>query len=87
MNYFKFDGFLMDYYHDLAAAAGGLGLPADAGRLDNRFDAFRHSLMSAQLTTLFGSKVARLITDMHEIDFPGTTQQTNMDRWNNAFGR
>lgn len=68
------------------------GLP---GRIDGPADAYRHILWAAELTRLYGPKVAYVITSAHELtnivgDLFGwndnrTSQSTAMDMHNNQI--
>jgi hypothetical protein len=74
---------------ELANQLGGLDVnpdPRDPYHND-QYDAFRHALLSAELTETFGKSIAKYIADNHE-DVPGNpVAENNMDRWNNDVGR
>jgi len=73
----------------LADGFGGLtpnSQPLQLGHND-QYDAYRHALVSAELTRLLGSEHAKSIMDKHETDNPNPAPENNMDRWNNRVGR
>lgn len=53
---------------------------------DDRYDAYRHALLSAKLAEAYGDTNARAITDSHEGLVPNSELGQNMDRWNNDVG-
>ncbi len=64
------------------AESVGAQLP---GRTDGMADAYRHILLSAELTRKYGSDYAATILDMHEDGYWGTSA-TGMDNYNNNIG-
>jgi hypothetical protein len=54
---------------------------------NDRYDAFRHALISAELTRFLGEHKAKKIMDQHENDHPNLPNESSMDLWNNDVGR
>lgn len=51
------------------------------GHNDQR-DAFRHALISAELTRLVGPVISKILMDSHEKNNPNLPNEANMDYWN-----
>ncbi len=75
--------------YNLAQQYGGLTGNSDPTERahNDAYDAYRHTLMSAELTGKFGADVAKWLMDNHEKENPNPPSETNMDKWNNGVGR
>jgi hypothetical protein len=61
---------------------------ADRGGAHNGvMDAYRHAYVSGRFTQEYGSAVARIVGDAHELTNPNSKQEHAMDYHNNAVGR
>lgn len=73
---------------DTANSLGGLDPnPLYPLTTNDQYDAYRHALMSAELTRLLGETLSKKMMDDHENSSPNTPPVNNMDRWNNNVGR
>ena len=72
---------------ETANSLGGLDTnPLYPPTTNDQYDAYRHALMSAELTR-FGENFSKKMMDDHENSSPNTPPINNMDRWNNNVGR
>ena len=61
---------------------------ADRGGAHNGvMDAYRHAYVSGRFTQEYGSAVARIVGDAHELTNPNSKQEHAMDYHNNVVGR
>ncbi|MDK4587432.1 DUF6973 domain-containing protein, partial [Kingella kingae] len=75
------------YAMDKANEFGGFSNKATTKLHNDSYDAYRHALLSAKLTSYFGDNFAKDFLDDHEKDNPNPASETNMDKWNNNIGR
>lgn len=55
---------------------------------NDQYDAYRHAMLSADLTNLFGETISKMIMDDYESENPSNPPaEKNMDLWNNNVGR
>ncbi|RUR71954.1 hypothetical protein EJP67_33425, partial [Variovorax guangxiensis] len=75
--------------YELARSHGGFPLNPNspATGTNDAYDAFRHAMMSAQLTERWGPDLSKRIMDWYENRNPNPPAEDNMDRWNNDVGR
>ena len=77
------------YAVDKANSFGGLLANPDPREHthNDQYDAYRHALMSANLTERVGDEAAKAMMDRYEAGHPNEPSETNMDLWNNNVGR
>jgi hypothetical protein len=63
------------------------GIEARGGAHNGVYDAYRHAYVSGRFTQEYGSLVARVVGDAHEMTNPNSPQEHAMDYHNNAVGR
>ncbi len=77
------------YAVDMANFFGGLLVNPDPRESyhNDQYDAYRHALMSANLTERVGDEAAKAMMDRYEAGHPNEPGEKNMDLWNNNVGR
>lgn len=63
------------------------GIEARGGAHNGVYDAYRHAYVSGRFTQEYGSLVARVVGDAHEMTNPNSKEEHAMDYHNNAVGR
>ena len=63
------------------------GIEARGGAHNGVYDAYRHAYVSGRFTQEYGSAVAKVVGDAHEMTHPNSKEEHAMDYHNNAVGR
>jgi hypothetical protein len=63
------------------------GIEARGGAHNGVYDAYRHAYVSGRFTQEYGSVVAKVVGDAHEMTHPNSKEEHAMDYHNNAVGR
>jgi hypothetical protein len=75
------------YVAEFEQLARDNGIEARGGAHNGVYDAYRHAYVSGRFTQEYGSVVAKLVGDAHEMTHPNSKEEHAMDYHNNAVGR
>lgn len=75
------------YSAEFAQLAQEYGIANRGGAHNGVIDAYRHAYVSGRFTDEYGSAIARIVGDGHELTHPNSKQEHAMDYHNNAVGR